>query len=857
MTVRAFRAAALAALLWAEVATAAVAGLFEQPMLVLDPGMHVAAISDLDVDAAGRTMVTGSLDGTVRIWDADTGALGRTIRLPRGQGRLGTAYAVAMSPDGSAVAAGGWMRFAESDQEEQIYLFDGASGAMTARLDGLPNVVLGLAFSPDGSELTATLGGGFGMRLYRRGDAGWSEVARDEAYHSKPAQGVAFAPDGRFATTAYDGLVRLYDVDGRLLATADAGGPTPFGIAFGPDGRRLAVGHFGAPLVQLFDAGTLAPLPLAPPSELSEGDLANVAWSADGSTLYAGGTQHLASEIARIVAWDGAGVRSLEGARDTVFGLRGLPGGDLLVVSGDPWIGRLAASGERRWEHPPAQMDARDQDTSLAVSEDGSLVEFGYLSGGRERARFDVATLKLGAASPEDGLVAVPDQTSLAITGWHEDTEPRLLGRRLGMEDFEVSRSLAIAPHGGGFVLGSEWNLRAFDRGGNELWHRPAPGVAWALNISGDGRIGVGAFGDGTIRWFRMEDGVELLGLFPLPDRVNWVTWTPDGIYAATGGARSVLRWHVNRGWDAAGDSVPVSDILHTMRPEVLKRVLPQLGTFGALAATEYQQIRESIMAGTGSSVLPGSRLHVVSIGVSDYGPQAAHLNLSFAAQDARDLTALLYRTQTGRYAEVRPQMLLNADATRGGILRALNSARIEMAKGGGNDMAVVQFSGHGAMIDGRFYLLPYKVDARDAVTIADTALDAMQFQAAIARLAEYGRVVVLLDACRSGATTTGGIDIEPDGTRLRDLLRGPNIALLTSSTADQDSLESPEWGHGAFTAAILEGLTTRGDADGNGEISMLELTQYVSRRVPQLTGGRQTPGIDPRFDGDVFVAEM
>ena len=39
--------------------------------------------------------------------------------------------------------------------------------------------------------------------------------------------------------------------------------------------------------------------------------------------------------------------------------------------------------------------------------------------------------------------------------------------------------------------------------------------------------------------------------------------------------------------------------------------------------------------------------------------------------------------------------------------------------------------------------------------------------------------------------------------------------------------------------------------------ISMLEMTQYVARRVPELTGGRQTPGIDPRFDGDVFVADM
>ena len=77
------------------------------------------------------------------------------------------------------------------------------------------------------------------------------------------------------------------------------------------------------------------------------------------------------------------------------------------------------------------------------------------------------------------------------------------------------------------------------------------PGIVWAVNISGDGRLAVAAYGDGTLRWHRMEDGAELLALFPLPDKENWVAWTPEGVYAASPGARSVLRWHVNHGWDA------------------------------------------------------------------------------------------------------------------------------------------------------------------------------------------------------------------------------------------------------------------------------------------------------------------
>src|SRR5262245_60499988 len=45
-----------------------------------------------------------------------------------------------------------------------------------------------------------------------------------------------------------------------------------------------------------------------------------------------------------------------------------------------------------------------------------------------------------------------------------------------------------------------------------------------------------------------MDDGRELLALFVLADKQNWVAWTPEGFYGATPGAFGVLQWHVNRG---------------------------------------------------------------------------------------------------------------------------------------------------------------------------------------------------------------------------------------------------------------------------------------------------------------------
>ena len=69
----------------------------------------------------------------------------------------------------------------------------------------------------------------------------------------------------------------------------------------------------------------------------------------------------------------------------------------------------------------------------------------------------------------------------------------------------------------------------------------------------------------------------------------------------------------------------------------------------------------------------------------------------------------------------------------------------------------------------------------------------------------------------------------------------------MSSSTGRESSLEGKEYwnGHGAFTAGILEGLKGSADTDaGNndGYVSILELQNYVARRVPEITRGRQHP---------------
>jgi uncharacterized caspase-like protein len=517
------------------------------------------------------------------------------------------------------------------------------------------------------------------------------------------------------------------------------------------------------------------------------------------------------------------------------MGLVPLPGGDLLLAPQDPWLARLGPDGTSRWWHGPPAADFRGQFDRMSVSNDGSRIGFGFKMFGASPARFDLATRSLVPAPADAAGMAVPRQTGLPVERWLNQHDPTLGGKKLPLRRYETSRSLAVHPDGARFVLGTEWSLGAFDAQGTQLWGRAVPGVVWAVNVTSDGRLVVAAYGDGTIRWHRMTDGVELLAFMPLANQTDWVAWTPEGFYAATAGAQGVLRWHVNRGWDAAADSVPIADIPDSYRPEVLPFVLQELETTRALGRAVMVEHNKQVMLRTNSHVPPGAKLHLLAVGISAYNEDyAKSLRLHYADRDAHDLASAINTTQGSLY-QVKPQVLLDKDATKSGIMRAL--------------------AGHGAMVDRKLYLLPDEVDARDDAGIKTTALSAEDLKGELLELARYGRVLVLLDACHSGATTMDGAAIAVDADALRTGLAAANVTVLTSSKGSETSEERESWQHGAFTKALLDSFNDpAADINRNGLISTTGLATYLNRRVPTLTDGKQTPGMEVRFDTTVFA---
>jgi uncharacterized caspase-like protein len=319
----------------------------------------------------------------------------------------------------------------------------------------------------------------------------------------------------------------------------------------------------------------------------------------------------------------------------------------------------------------------------------------------------------------------------------------------------------------------------------------------------------------------------------------------------------------VNRGVDAAATTVPVSVIPQLSRPDAIPLVLQELETARALGIADMTRARTAVQVATGAAKAPGARLHVLAIGISNYGEKAKHLHLDFASKDARDVaTALLaQRSEVNRlgslYAEVLPIFHYDEQANKAQILQDFADTKNNMARGAGQDVAVVLFAGHGAVIDGQFYLLPHGVDASTPARLKASAISADDLRLEIDALAAQGRVLVLLDACHSGAATGDGATLATNADVLRQAIARGNVTVLTSSSGSEPSREDPNWKHGAFTKVLLEALGKEADTNHRGVISTSELTGYLAVHLPLLTDDQQHLGVEMHFEAELFVAGL
>jgi len=139
-------------------------------------------------------------------------------------------------------------------------------------------------------------------------------------------------------------------------------------------------------------------------------------------------------------------------------------------------------------------------------------------------------------------------------------------------------------------VLATEWAVRAYDRAANLLWKTRLAAVAWAVNVSPDGRFAVAALSDGTLRWYRMTDGEETAAFFPHANGQDWIAWVPSGHYVSSLYGDRHVGWLLNRGKDAAPDFFRAVQFERVLRmgsyDELIERLREKAGPVARAEAT-------------------------------------------------------------------------------------------------------------------------------------------------------------------------------------------------------------------------------------------------------------------------------
>jgi WD40 repeat protein len=229
--------------------------------------------------------------------------------------------------------------------------------------------------------------------------------------------------------------------------------------------------------------------------------------------------------------------------------------------------------------------------------------------------------------------------------------------------------------------------------------------------------------------------------------------------------------------------------------------------------------------------------LYMVSIGVSNHSIQQYTLN--YADDDALALSDL-YVNQKGKlFKDVFQRTLVNEEATRENILDAFYWLEKNATQ---KDVVVIFIASHGINERDKFYILPYDGNPE---RIRITGVDWVDFSDILGNLPS--KVMMFLDACHSGKLGSNLLASRGD-TDLLEAVRAlateeNGVVIMAASTGKEYSFESSEWGHGAFTLALLEGMKEgHADLNGNGIVNIREIDYYVAERVKELSGGKQHP---------------
>lgn len=832
---------------------------------------HSGLVTSLAFSPDGRLILSGSMDRTVRLWDISTGEEMRIFK-----GHSGPVNCVAFSPDGQLALSGG--------EGGTLKLWDISITDERETIKGHSEAIRFVAFTPDGRlmlsgsedktiklwdvsttrEVRTLKGqGGFDLgispgRFFSLSGSGdqllklWevSTGRKIRTFTGSTEAKVAYSRDGRYALSGGENTVKVWDLfAGRNLVTFNGHSHSINALAISPDNRLALSSESWNKSIKLWDLSTGRTV------KTFHGHIQpinSVTFSPDGHLALSGSSDNT------IKLWEvatGRNIRTLVGhshfvnsvacSADGRFALSG--GWDNTIRLWEVASGKKIRTFEGHSDTVNSVAFSADGRFALSGASDDTLKLWDVSTGGEIQTFIGHADLVYFVCFSPDGRFAVSES---------RDSTTRIWDTRSGKE----IAKLICSPDG-------EWIIVTPDG----YYYNSPEGthlIHWVFS---------GETGDETFSFEQFESRFKrpdiiaarlsgnLMAGVPAPAMIKppHIDMADHLAIKETSDNSHTLKLTVSAFEEVKTMRVfvngkPTLEVPVNAKEKELSFEVPLFYGSNRITAVAYDEKGFSsnpkyVDVISRHPGLAKPNLYIFAIGISDYPRLPSRWQLEFAHTDAKAFIKALKNQEGKLFDEVRYNFLSNEMATVETITEVLDA----LSEVDNDDVVVIFMAGHGVRAkDGTFYFL---TSAGDFQEPQNGGVSWILLGEHLSRI--KGRVILLLDACHSGSVVSE--TVVPNDELAQQFFTGGHggVMVFSASKGRQFSLESPDigGGFGVFTYNLIQSLGPEArsvDINGNGFVEFMEMVDYVSQKVHQLTNGEQTPWLSRKeLFGDLPIA--